>query len=238
MSYSDEVLTDNPLGYWKLDETGGTTAADTAVGHDGTYINTPTLGQAGNGFLGLAAEFDPAIPEYVTVADHADFDLGNGAWTVEAWCYLDTTAADPGRAIMSKGDGGFLVRVTNTPTADVQVVRSHQSFIGNSNIDITAAGWYYIAVTYAGSNGTLNYYVNDQTDSSAGTGADFTSTAVDLHIGRDVDEAPWDGRLQHVALYGTALSAARVDAHYQAGITAQSSPAELYVTHRRLIRVR
>jgi hypothetical protein len=46
--YRSDVLADNPVGYWRLGETSGTTATDeTANNHSGTYQNGVTLGAAG-----------------------------------------------------------------------------------------------------------------------------------------------------------------------------------------------
>jgi len=46
--YRAGVLADNPVGYWRLGETGGTTAADQTANNDsGTYLNGITLGAAG-----------------------------------------------------------------------------------------------------------------------------------------------------------------------------------------------
>lgn len=45
-SYSPEILADSPKLYWKLDETSGTVAADSSGnGLDGEYINSPVLGE-------------------------------------------------------------------------------------------------------------------------------------------------------------------------------------------------
>ncbi|HXF56088.1 MAG TPA: PQQ-dependent sugar dehydrogenase, partial [Actinomycetota bacterium] len=46
--YRDEVLSDAPLGYWRLGEASGTTASDASGGgHDGTYLGGATLGAPG-----------------------------------------------------------------------------------------------------------------------------------------------------------------------------------------------
>jgi hypothetical protein len=51
MTLQSEILADNPIGYWKLDETSGGTAVDTAGGFgNGTYTNGPLLGQAYLGY--------------------------------------------------------------------------------------------------------------------------------------------------------------------------------------------
>ncbi|MBI2606974.1 MAG: LamG domain-containing protein, partial [Deltaproteobacteria bacterium] len=47
-SYSQAVLADNPVGYWRLNETSGTSASDSSGNaQTGTYTNSPTLGQTG-----------------------------------------------------------------------------------------------------------------------------------------------------------------------------------------------
>jgi hypothetical protein len=41
------VLADQPIGYWRLGETSGTTAADSSgYQRSGIYVNAPTLGAA------------------------------------------------------------------------------------------------------------------------------------------------------------------------------------------------
>src|SRR5437762_3660119 len=44
--YADAVLADAPVAYWRLGESGGTTAFDAIGIHPGTYVNGPTLGVA------------------------------------------------------------------------------------------------------------------------------------------------------------------------------------------------
>src|SRR6185437_12692528 len=45
--YGDAVLSDSPVGYWRLDETTGTVATDSTGSNPGTYVGGPALGQAG-----------------------------------------------------------------------------------------------------------------------------------------------------------------------------------------------
>ena len=45
--YSQTVPGDNPVGYWRLDETSGNTAYDCATGHNGTNFDGITLGEPG-----------------------------------------------------------------------------------------------------------------------------------------------------------------------------------------------
>ena len=68
--YDAVVLADSPAGYWKMDETSGSTVVDYS-GNDrhGTYFNSPTLAADGALFNGTN--------QYATFP-HAAFDvIGN-----------------------------------------------------------------------------------------------------------------------------------------------------------------
>lgn len=83
MSYSTEVLADSPIGYWRLEETSGTTAADSAGTNDLTVFGANLVADTGLANLGSGASFDD-------VDDHlsADISLSSGSTgprTVEAW---------------------------------------------------------------------------------------------------------------------------------------------------------
>ncbi len=46
--YSSVVLAKGPVGYWRLGEASGPSAADASGnGYDGTYLGNPTFGQSG-----------------------------------------------------------------------------------------------------------------------------------------------------------------------------------------------
>ena len=46
-SYAATVLADAPVGYWRLGEASGTSAADEIGAHNGTYVGSPTRGVTG-----------------------------------------------------------------------------------------------------------------------------------------------------------------------------------------------
>ena len=95
--YSGLVLAKGPVGYWRLGEAAGPTAADASGnGYDGTYIGNPTFGQPG----AIANDPDAAIGcngpdsgDYVEIPDpnSAAFSQptsGQGL-TVEVWMRPD-----------------------------------------------------------------------------------------------------------------------------------------------------
>jgi hypothetical protein len=86
--YADAVLTDSPIGYWRLGETSGNVAADSSPnGLAGTYTGGVTLGVGGaiNGDPNTAARFD-GTNDLVSMGDPASgrLDFGTADFTVEA----------------------------------------------------------------------------------------------------------------------------------------------------------
>ncbi len=70
-AYATQVLADDPILYWRLDEPSGTTAADASgEGNHGTYLGGVTLGTAG------AIDEDPSAS--------AHFDGSNDRVTLAA----------------------------------------------------------------------------------------------------------------------------------------------------------
>jgi len=103
-SYEDEVDADAPLGWWKLDETSGTSAADSgAAGIAGTYTNTPTLGATGPLSGITAVSFDDASTEDMTVGALTGSNVAT-KWSVEAWVKPDPADTSLSQSIVSFGN--------------------------------------------------------------------------------------------------------------------------------------
>src|SRR5712671_4787956 len=84
-TYSSAVLADAPAGYWRLGESSGTTAADSAGHNAGTYVGGVTLGQAGalSGDSDTSVVLDGSIAT-VQIPDAAALDPTTQI-TLEAW---------------------------------------------------------------------------------------------------------------------------------------------------------
>jgi hypothetical protein len=223
-SYRDAILaTDGLAGYWRLGETSGTAAAD-ASGRTGpgTYAGGPALGARG----ALRADADGAAR-----FDGADDELqvgGTGASTLEGWFFWEAGVAlmrDSTSAagwILAFDSGGRLAYraggttfTTLLATADVR------------------DGWHHVVLTAAG--GTTTLYL-DGAPVHSGTGAGAAAAAMPWHVMRNGTTAQFTrGRADEVAVYGTALTAGTVRAHFEAGrdtsdATAPAAPAGLTAT--------
>lgn len=95
-----------PLSLWALDETSGTTATDQgSLANNGTYTNTPTLGQASllpNGY-GRSAYFSgAATPPHVEIPTNAGYSTA----TFTIICIVQLTAAEANAPVVNWRDTG------------------------------------------------------------------------------------------------------------------------------------
>lgn len=279
-TYSDTVLADNPVAYYRLGETTGTVAANSSsagASLDGNYVNfgvmpvaplTPSLmGQLGprpgnaSGTMYISDGFEsdniairsgangtaPSMPAQVEVPDNSALDI-TSALTLEAWVYRDPQA-------VNGNNEGIVGKYLGSPTGtnersyclyyNSRVVTGTSPSIGfvlsdtgafKSGYDLnvpmnlplgTDGGWTYLAATFV--PGTrMALYVNGQlaverTD-PLGIPLSIWSGAAPLWIGRQFNptasNVSFEGGIDEVAVYDTALSDATILAHYQAGTTA------------------
>jgi hypothetical protein len=236
MAYVDEVLADSPAGYWRMGEALDSSPAndETANNNDGVYTNVTgtTPGQAGiSGDGNTAVRFTKASLGYVAVPDAASLDLGGNLLTLEAWVKLAAVGAAQLKSICSKGANGYQMRVN---TADkIELLKDRVGVLATSVLAITDTNWHHIVGTKNGA--TRAIYIDGAESTSLGVDAVVAATDNSLYIavangagaGVTVPEATtyMDGTLDEIAVYPTALSAARVLAHFQAAVVPSESGA-------------
>lgn len=207
--YLTEVLADSPVVYYRLSETSGSSAVDASPnGRTGIYAGAYTANAASL----LTTDTNAAI----TLTDGrvdlpATVNPWPGDFTLEAWA--KPSQATAWAAVFSRetyqvsglrlgqqgGQWGFW---TTESGGSMEIV-------GGS---VVAGQTYHIVGTRSGS--TYRLYVNGA-EVANGTGTLVTPTGG----GRfgTVGGAPFKGVLDEAAVYPTALSAARIAAHYAAG---------------------
>jgi signal peptidase I len=227
--YSAEVLNDNPYVYYLLDEAGGTTAADASDhGREGVVG-------------GVAAYRAPgALPNNFGYA----MSLGNdgrvvsGGWslsdpttyTLELW--FRTTTRAGGKLIgfeSSQGDWSALYDRSVTMRTDGRLVYGDWNAVQLRTITSSAAyndgRWHHLVLSAVPSgNQQLSTMYVDGATVAAGTTTRTSSYAGWWRVGRGkvrtslglTVDAGFAGDVDQVAVYRTALSAARVQAHFAA----------------------
>jgi hypothetical protein len=217
-SYQQTVVGDAPAGYWRLNETTGTTAVKTAgAANNGTYSNV-TLGVAGllAGAGNTAVSFS-GTNSRVQIANNSAI-RPTAAVTLEAWIKPTALpAAGAFNSIVSKAESYSLQ--FNGPRLEFTIIQSGarrrlQAPVGA----IAAGGTYHVVGVYDGT--TQRLYINGvQVAQAALTGA-ITANNNALYIGSwDGSKEFFRGTIDEVAVYAKALTATQVANHRTAGTT-------------------
>jgi hypothetical protein len=223
-SYRDEVIADNPVAYWRLGETSGTTLVEDGGNYSGSYTGSPTLNSAGAVAGNAAAAFNGSS-QYAEVAYSEN--LNPSVFSVEAWAY-PTGGAGNFRAVLSSRNvqsgplilSGFIIYASDS--------NKWQFWLGAGSAwsrpdgpSVSLNEWVHLVGTFDGTAQRL--YVNGVLQATA-TPSFITNAARPLRIAAGLNEGSPDfyfpGSIDEVAIYNTALSAARIAAHYDARNTA------------------
>ena len=214
-SYSATVAADGAISYWRLGETGTTVAADSRGTNTGTYTGSYTQGVAG----ALTGDANGAVTltggtGYINVPDSNSLDLANGPWSVELWA----KRADQGsyyQLLYSKGSQGNIFFLNNKLTVDDDI-----DTIATESGTTTDANWHHFVVTHA--PGDTKVYKDGVNVTTVVNNSRFTtSNTAALNLGRYtfLNGLNFNGSLDEVAVYPSALSGAQVANHYTAGTT-------------------
>ncbi|MBI2089680.1 MAG: tandem-95 repeat protein [Deltaproteobacteria bacterium] len=227
-----QICVDPPAGlvsWWDGDSVSGTTAFDTQDGNDGTLVNRATTVP---GIVGDAFSFD-GMDDHVLIGNPANLQLQD--FTIDAWIKLNTlafpTPFDP--AILEYGTGGYGFSIARPGGFVTPVSRSPlvlQRFEGgalfltkvgdtgvNAGLVIRDTEWHHVAVTKGG--GTVIFYL-DGVGATAPFSYDpgfFFTTNVAIGIRPDINLNSFPGLIDEVELYNRALSAAEIQAIFNAG---------------------
>lgn len=216
-AYSAAVLADSPLAYWRLGEASGNFADSSGNGRTATKAGTIThdvnsllpsdksnraISLAGAGWASGAANVNPT------------------AITLEAWVRFTSLATGPSIVYRDTGVAGnriFQFRVESTGEIRLTIwTTGGGPFTASSATGVIAINTtYHVAATY--NNANMIVYVNKtavKTQAQTGNLASGTGSywfGADTAAGHAVS-----GTIDEVAIYPTALSSARISAHYDA----------------------
>ncbi len=229
-SYEAGVLADHPISYWRLGEGGGTIAGDETVANPGTYLGGAILGVpglVGTDPANTAVGFNGTSSQ-VRVGQSGSLDLSTQI-SLEAMIQPSSLGSTGTyRSVLAKTDSYGLQ--LNGPRLEFFIVslgifRLVQAPVGT----IVAGAKHHVVGTYDGS--ALRLYVNGvQVASTAVIGA-ADQTIGGMRIGSwDGTQEFFNGTIDEPALYGTALSAARIAAHFAAVQPALGAPTGLSAT--------
>jgi len=211
-SYRSEVLADSPAAYWRLDETSGTTAGSETSTDAGTYQGGYTLGQPGAlvNEPSTAALFNGTTGT-VNLRSSAGLNPTT-ALTLEGW--VKPTSLPATSATIIRKDAQYLLRITGSGGVVFRVWKGGSAReVATGSTLVRAGQWSHVVGTWDGS--TMTVYVNGTARGSASVAAPIDSSSNPLYLASVWASYDWvNGSLDEVAVYGTALPAARVQSHY------------------------
>jgi len=194
MSYwGQEIPSPHLVAHWKLDETEGLVASDSAADHDGTVIGIP-MWQPDGGQVGGALEFDGTT---FVVTDPV-LSPSDGPFSVLAWVKGGT----PGRVILSQDKGADWLMIG--PDGGLQTALKSSGRFGNSlasSAVITDGAWHRVGLVWDGSNRIL--YV-DGMEVAWDTQSNPTGSAGRLYMGTGSalrTASFWSGLIDDVRIY-------------------------------------
>jgi hypothetical protein len=209
-----------------LGEASGSSAADSSGnGNGGSYAGGVTLGAPGLiTDPNTSASFD-GNDDRMYFSDSPSLSP-TAAISLEAWVRptVVPTAAGSAWQLISKWNTALLyIQGGASPKFVFTLYNSGTSSYGpnlESMTTVAAATTYHVVGTYDGA--TMRIYVNgvfEGTLARPGTVNDSSFAGVLAAPGWGTLPSPaYQGRLDEIAIYGTALSTARVQAHYTAGL--------------------
>jgi len=237
--YVAAVLADNPVVYWRFDETGGVVAADEVDALAASYVNGVAVGATGLIGEGRSVELE-GVDDYVWVVDSPLINEGDPIETrsVELWFNAQDTT---NRQVLFEEGGfsrglniyieeGLLYFGAWNLTNDGDGTTPWSGGEAFLTAPIVTGQTYHVVLTFDQPSDLLIGYLDGVAVTSRGeigrlyphsahTGIGAMINRARFHTGNEFGHGAYlDGQLDELAIYDSVLSPARVRAHHAAGL--------------------
>ncbi len=234
--YSAEVLADSPHLYYRLGESGGTTASDSS-----THNRAGTISSAGWSYGAASALVSDSANTAMTSLGSNNALISTPAsvtnpksLSLELWLRTSSTSggrllgfglnqsasnSQQDRQLYMASNGTLVFGVYNVASASVKAVQTSATYNDNQ--------WHHVVAVLEPGNGTRGMRIMvDGVQAVAGAYFDPEDFTGYWRVGWDAVPANWpstpgsttfNGRLDEVAVFSSSLSDTRVQAHYSAG---------------------
>ena len=229
-SYPDLILSRNPLVYFRLNETSGTSAADATGTYAGTYVNSPALGEPG--VIDTAVAFNGSAQRVET--DVNDLTLGGANPLSIEWWFKASSQSSPNMHFGANNSGtserlwaywGSGTVGTDRLRVDYSSGGTQKNAVTNATASSLADGqWHHVVAVYHDANTAMDIYIDGVDDLRENSQNGTTSTVNTLTrplflAARNNNGTPdlhWPGTIDEFAIYDQALTAAEVAENYDA----------------------
>ncbi|MFZ0034624.1 MAG: LamG-like jellyroll fold domain-containing protein [Sedimentisphaerales bacterium] len=198
------------VGWWKLNETSGTTAADSSgSGNNGTLVNMTPATDWVTGMIGGGLDMD-GVDDYVNCGNGASLNI-TAKITLAAWVKTRDTGDGQFNPYIAKGDYGYELR-NNTNTEMAFSIRGsdgawHLTYSATSGFNNV---WHHVAGTYDGSN--LRLYIDGVLKFTLAYVGSIATNTYPVNIGRNSEQTTrlYNGVIDDARIYNRALSTAEI----------------------------
>ena len=199
------------ISHWTLDETAGSTAADSVGTNNGTLTNMDPNTDWVIGRVGGALDFD-GNNDFVTIPDSAELRL-TGDFSVACWMYKEAEASDWVRLVGKGASGprnyGLWQERGNNDRILWQVKVGGTFFNLYSSTHTSLNTWYHVAGTLSGN--TMTIYVNGVPEGTLLFSGTPQTSNDPVTIGYSPNyHTYWNGKIDDVQIFSGALTAAEV----------------------------
>jgi hypothetical protein len=239
--YPTTILNDHPAAYYRLEESAGSSSiADSSgnglngtVNYDLDINSNPDYPQ----FSQIGIDTNSVLFHNYTdtngTAHSSTIEIGNspslnpqGPFSVEFWARPTSDANTYEIPVgnfggYSPNSGWHFYQSPGTPGSWIWTVPSTGRFI--QTVPVIKNQWAHIVGVYDGTN--LIFYVNGVATATVSGAGYVANSTTDLFIGGDAITGwgNWEGYVDEVAIYGSALSYGQVTNHYQLGLASFAS---------------
>ncbi len=212
-------------GYWKLDETTGTTASDAAGNGNGTLKgdNTFDIGTTAGQF-GKALTFD-GTDDYVEVPA---LNLYSNTVTISAWVKHNGAQTDWAGIVFSRANSSIAgISVRSTGELRYHWNNASSTSGWSTGLIVPTGKWVFVAVVVEPTKATMYMY-----DGTLYSKSQTVNHAIEefngiTRIGHDPDGSRYfKGAIDDVRVYSEALSAARIHTLIQGGVAEGPTPPD------------
>jgi hypothetical protein len=204
------ISSSNLIGWWKLNETKGTSVSDSSpTGNDGNVTNTTLDASSTSGKWHEALDLG-GTNEHISIPYSTAYEMDQ--LTVAIWAYPNTTGTNLQLFTKDQTSGGTnqvwqLRKNTDETISFIVYNESGTPISTTSTRTMTVNSWNHVAGTWDGSD--LKVYLNGLLeDTTSSSGKLNKSQTNKIFLGRSEHASPeyFDGRLEQAILFDQALT--------------------------------
>lgn len=218
-STSKNIFEEDLISYYKLDETGGTTATDSVGSNDGT-ISGATYTSSGK--IEGAYDFEVTENDYIALPNDMLDSYSQGS--ISMWVKLESNGIDQALFTASSTTDANKLMLFRISADNTFYWSSYSNTVTGSST-LTTGTWYNIILTSNGS--TSKIYLNGVAETLTGTNSDWFDTWASDTMRYDIgvmyralpdgSSGYFDGIIDEVGIWSRALTSAEVTELYNSG---------------------